>query len=141
MNIQEKCMKLCPLAARILIASLFLLAGFGLVITFAEISAQMAGLGVPIPNVLLGITIGAWLIGGSCILLGWNARLAAGIIFLIMIPVTLVFHAPWKADPAQFQTVLNHFLMCLAILGGLLYVVSFGAGPYSLEQGQKSDTK
>lgn len=136
MNIEAKWLSLCPIVARILISSLFLLAGLGLVSTFSDIAAQMAGLGVPIPNILLGITIIIWLLGGTCILLGWHARLAAGIIFLIMIPVTLVFHAPWKAEPAQFVNVLNHFLMCLAILGGLLYVVAFGAGPYSLEQRQ-----
>lgn len=134
MNIEAKLLNLCPIVARILISSLFLLAGFGLVSTFPDISAQMAGFGVPLPNILLGITIVIWFLGGTCILLGWHARLAAGIIFLIMIPVTLVFHAPWNAESTQFLIVLNHFLMCLAILGGLLYVVSFGAGPYSLEQ-------
>lgn len=138
MNIEAKLLSLCPIVARILISSLFLLAGFGLVSTFSDISAQMAGFGMPIPKILLGITIFIWFVGGTCILLGWHTRLAAAIIFLVMIPVTLVFHAPWNAEPAQLQIVLNHFLMCLAILGGLLYVVSFGAGPYSLEQRQKA---
>lgn len=136
MNTEAKWLSVCPLAARILIATLFLLSGVGLVGNFSDVSVQMAGKGVPIANILLAITIIIWLVGGTCLVLGWHARLAAAIIFLAMIPVTLVFHAPWKADPAQFQNELNHFLMGLAILGALLYVVSFGAGPYSLEQRQ-----
>lgn len=130
---------LCTLAGRLLIALLFLISGSGLIATFRGISSDMAVAGIPIPGLLLGVTIALWLSGGACLFLGWRARLAAGAIFIAMIPITVVFHAPWGADPLQFQNKLNHFLMNLAIMGGLLQVVGFGPGPFSLDERQSID--
>jgi putative oxidoreductase len=82
---------------------------------------------------LLVLTIVIWLIGGACLVVGWCTRIASYFLFFVTIPVTLVFHAPWTADPAQLHNELNHFLKNLAILGALLYVVAFGSGAYSLD--------
>lgn len=122
-----------PVIARVLLAALFLVNAVGMTAAFKKVAELMASKRVPTPRFLLALTIILWLIGGVCLLLGWNVRLAASAMLLVMIPVTLVIHAPWSADSAQFENELSHFLKNVGILGGLLYVASFGAGPYSLE--------
>jgi putative oxidoreductase len=122
-----------PVIARLLLAALFLVNAVGMTAAFNNVANLMASKKVPIPRFLLGVTIMLWLIGGVCLVLGWNVRLAASALFLVMIPVTLVIHAPWSADSAQFENELSHFLKNVGILGGLLYVVSFGGGSYSFE--------
>jgi uncharacterized membrane protein YphA (DoxX/SURF4 family) len=60
--------------------------------------------------------------------LGW----AATAIFLFLIPVTLVFHNFWAlADQERFMQLIQ-FQKNLAIMGGMLYVMVYGSGAYSL---------
>ncbi len=122
-----------PPAARILLSLVYLINGVAMLANFSDVSALMASKGLPAPNVLLILTIALWLVGGACLVVGWWTRLAAYVLFFVTIPVTLIFHAPWAADPAQLHNELNHFLKNLAILGGLLYFVAFGPGLYSLD--------
>lgn len=128
MNMLNRVANICPSVGRVLIALLYLISGMGLIGAFSNVTVEMVGKGLPIPDVLLGLTIALWLSGGVCLIFGWKVRLAAGIIFVAMIPVTLIFHAPWLADSAHFQGELNHFLMNLAIMGGLLHIVGIGTG-------------
>jgi putative oxidoreductase len=52
------------------------------------------------------------------------------LLFLFMIPTTLIFHTNF-GDPNQ----MIHFLKNLAIMGGLLYVAGYGAGRLSMDAG------
>ena len=52
-------------------------------------------------------------------------------IFLFIIPVTLIFHDFWTVEGQEMQNQLNHFMKNLAIMGGMLYVIVMGSGPYS----------
>jgi putative oxidoreductase len=68
------------------------------------------------------------------LVIGWQTRFAALVLLLLMIPVTAIFHNPWAAtDAALAQQKMIHFLKNLAIMGGLLNVLAFGAGSYSIE--------
>jgi putative oxidoreductase len=93
----------------------------------------MAGKGIPFSEIALVITILIEIGGGLMLIAGWKARWAATAIFLWMIPVTLMFHNFWAADVAQYQNQFNHFLKNLCIMGGMLYVMAFGAGPLSVD--------
>ena len=64
---------------------------------------------------------------------GWKARLAALAICLFVIPATLIFHNFWAVDPAQAQGQMIHFMKNLTIMGGMMYVMAFGAGPLSVD--------
>lgn len=121
-----------PLLGRILLANIFIVSGFNKIGGFAGTAGYMAGKGLPMVEVLLVLTILIELGGGLMLLLGWHARWAAFAIFLFVIPATLIFHAYWGLEPAQMQQQFIQFQKNLAILGGLLYVMSFGPGAFSL---------
>jgi putative oxidoreductase len=89
----------------------------------------MAAMGMTVATTLF--YVGAIVLevgGGLSILLGYWTRVGAAALFLFMIPTTMIFHANF-AD--QNQTI--HFMKNLAMMGGLLYVMAYGAGRLSLD--------
>lgn len=122
-----------PLAGRILLSLMFIISGWGKITGFAGTAGYMASKGMPFAQLLLLGAIVVELGGGLMLLVGWKARLAALAIFLFIIPATLVFHDFWAADAAQAQNQMIHFMKNLTIMGGMLYVMAFGAGPFSLD--------
>lgn len=122
-----------PLLGRILLSFIFIFSGYGKIGGFKGTAAFMASQGLPMSEVLLVLTILIELGGGLMILLGWRPRLAALVIFLWLIPVTLVFHKFWGGiDAAQAQNQMIQFMKNVSIAGGMLLVLGFGSGPYSL---------
>lgn len=122
-----------PLIGRFLLSFIFIFSGFGKVTGFAGTAAYMASKGMPmVPLFLVGAII-VELAGGLMLLVGYRTRLVAAVIFLFLIPTTLIFHNFWAADPAQYQAQLINFMKNLSIMGGMLYVLAFGAGGYSLD--------
>jgi len=135
MNACQMVKQFGPLAGRIMLALIFLIAGFGKIGNFSGTAGFMAGAGIPLAEIALVTTIIIEIGGGAMLVLGWKARWAALALFLLLIPATLIFHNFWAAEAAQLQNQLNHFLKNVCILGGLLYVMAFGSGPLSLERG------
>ena len=117
------------LAGRLLLAYLFIVAGYGKVVGFAGTAKYMASKGMPMVEVLLVGTIIIELIGGLMLAVGWKARWAAWAFFLFIIPTTIIFHPVW-ADAGQ----MIQFNKNLAIMGGMLYVAFMGPGRLSLDK-------
>jgi putative oxidoreductase len=120
------------LVGRILLAMIFILSGYGKITSFAGTAAVMASKGVPFAEVSLVLSIVVELGAGLAIVLGWRAREAAALIFLWMIPVTLIFHNPMGLDPALAKQQMVHLEKNLSIMGGLLGLFAFGAGRFRL---------
>ena len=118
-----------PLVGRILLVLIFILSGYGKISGWDGTLGFMASNGIPLTSLMLGLTILIELGGGLLIALGLYARCAAVGIFLFLIPVTLIFHPFWS-DPGQ----MNSFMKNIAIMGGMLYIMTYGSGPYSLKQ-------
>jgi putative oxidoreductase len=116
------------LAARILLALIFVLSGFNKITGFDGTLAYMTSAGLPFTSVLLVLTIAVELGGGILIMLGWRTRWVALLVFLFLIPVTIAFHNP-SADPSQ----MVHLLKNLSIMGGMLHLFAFGAGAWSVD--------
>jgi len=128
-----------PLAGRILLASIFIWSGLDKTGNFAGTASYMAGQGIPLAEAALALSIIIEVGGGLMLIFGWKARWAALAILLWLIPVTLIFHNFWAVEAAQVQMQTIHFMKNLGIMGGMLYVMAFGAGPLSLDQrGQRS---
>ncbi|HXZ97449.1 MAG TPA: DoxX family protein [Burkholderiales bacterium] len=127
----EMTKKYAPLIGRILLALIFVIAGFGKITAYNATAGYMAGHGLPFAQVLLVPVIFIEFGGGLMLLLGWKARWAALALFLFIIPTTLIFHPFWIADADQMQNQIN-FLKNLAIMGGMLYIMAYGSGSFSL---------
>lgn len=125
-----------PLLGRLLLSNLFIVSGFkkltGFKLAAAHMAAKMPSLDPDLIKLLLVLTIAIELGGGLMVLLGWQARWAAAVFFLWMIPVTYIFHAYWGLPPDQMQVQFIQFQKNMAIMGGLLLVIAYGPGVYSL---------
>lgn len=115
-------------AARILLSHIFIISGLSKVANPAGTIAYIQSVGAPLPEVAYAIALFVELVLGVALLLGYQARLAAAGIALFTIAAALMFHLN-MAD--QIQQIM--FLKNLTIVGGLLMVVAFGAGAYSLD--------
>lgn len=131
MKVNELVQRYGPIVGRILLAAIFIVAGMNKLLNFGGTAAYMESAGLPMVEVLLVATIVIELGGGLMIALAWKARWAALAIFLFIIPVTLIFHDFWTVEGQEMQNQLNHFMKNLAIMGGMLYVIVMGSGPYS----------
>jgi|ERR1039458_1144388 putative oxidoreductase len=121
------------LVGRILLALIFIISGYGKIGGYAGTAGYMASKGMPMVDVLLPLTILIELGGGLLIAIGWKARWAAAVIFLFLIPVTLVFHNPAGLDPALAKQQMIHLLKNVSIMGGMLGLFAFGPGGFSLD--------
>jgi putative oxidoreductase len=84
---------------------------------------------VPAPQVAVWLSIPIHLLGGLALLVGLKTRWVAALLALLALGTAFGVHLP-KGDPDN----LLHFYKNLAIAGGLLYVVVYGAGDVSIER-------
>ena len=108
---------------RVLLSLIFILSGLGKIPHFHDVAGMMAGKGIPLAGVALAITLLIEIGGGLLLLTGFKAKYAALVIFLWLIPVTLVFHHFWGIPAEQQQDQMVNFLKNVAIMGGLLIVM------------------
>ena len=119
--------------ARILLALMFVLAGFGKLTGLEGTAGYIASKGLPAP-MLLAIAAGVVeLVAGVLLIVGWQARWAALALAAFTLVASVIFHNYWSM-PADQQTMQRlMFLKNLSVTGGLLFVFAFGAGALSLD--------
>ena len=122
------------LVGRTLLALLFIVSGYGKITGFAGTAAYMASKGMPMTEVLLVATIAVELLGGLMLVAGIKAQWAAAVIFLYIIPATIIFHNPVGLSGQEAQTQMINVLKNLSIMGGMLMVVAFGPGAWSVDR-------
>ena len=115
------------LAARILMAQIFLISGIGKITAYAGTQAYMAKMGVP--GALLPLVILTEVGGALALLFGFQARWAALVLAGFTLLAGLLFH--FKPDD-QMQMI--SFMKNVAIAGGLLMFVRHGAGAPGIDQ-------
>jgi putative oxidoreductase len=123
------------LLARLLLAAIFLASAIGNKIPQFQATADyMASEGVPNPKLALFGAIGLLLLGGISLLAGAWTRIGAFFLLVFIVAATYYFHDFWKfADPTQRQLQTIQFMKNLAISGGLLSLIAFGGGPWSVD--------
>ena len=126
------------LLGRILLALLFIPAGFGKIAGFAGTTAYIASKGVPLPELATAIAIGVELGLGLLLLIGLQTRWAALGIALFTLVITFIFHNYWGVPAEQVMMQKMQFFKNLAIVGGLYAIVASGAGAWSLDGKFKS---
>jgi putative oxidoreductase len=116
------------LVARLLIASLFLIVLYRSVFNFPGQIKYFTGLGMPVPTASVVLALIIEFVGGVCLLIGWQTRLAALLLALFTLAAALIAHTNF-ADANQ----VFHFLKNIAIVGGCLAIYVTGAGAYALD--------
>jgi putative oxidoreductase len=119
------------LAGRILVALIFVLSGLLKLAHLGGVAAMMAAHGLPDPGGLHLLALAAVIVelgGGILLAIGFQARIVALILFLYLIPVTLLFHVIPGGQVNQVNALKN-----LAIMGGLLIVATQGGGGFSID--------
>lgn len=125
--------KFLPALGRILLALIFVLAGFGKFSTTDATAAQMASHGIPYSNILVWGAVLLEFVGGLMLLTGLLARWVALVFAFYLVALAVMFHAYWAMPAAQMREQHAAFFEHIAMIGGMLYVVAFGAGPLSFD--------
>ena len=121
------------LVGRILIALLFIPAGFGKISGFAGTVGYATSVGMPMPTVAVAVGLLIELLGGLALLFGFGTRIAALALAVFTLAASFFFHAYWAlpADQQMMQQLL--FFKNVAVTGGLLAFAAFGAGAWSVD--------
>lgn len=123
------------LAGRVLLALMFVVAGFGKIGSFEETAAYIASTGLPMPQVGVVIGIVVEVAGGLLLMAGWKARWAALALAAFSVAATYFFHNFWSMTGPAAQTNQLLFMKNISVIGGLLMVWAFGPGRYSVDRG------
>jgi putative oxidoreductase len=121
------------LLGRALIALLFIPAGFGKIAGFAGTAGYIASKGVPLPEVAAAIAIAVELGLGLLVLVGFQARWAALGIAIFTAVITFIFHAYWNVPAELMMKEQQSFFKNIAVVGGLLTIVAWGPGAWSVD--------
>ena len=122
------------LIGRVLLALLFIPAGYSKLTGFAGAAGYIASAGLPLPQLGAAIAIVVELGLGIMLLVGFKSRLAAIVIAVFTVAAAIFFHNYW-AMPAE-KAYVNQlmFFKNLSIAGGLLLIAAFGPGRFSIDK-------
>jgi uncharacterized membrane protein YphA (DoxX/SURF4 family) len=115
------------LAGRLFMAIIFLASAFGKITNYDGTVQFMESHGMPAATFFCIAAIAIESLGATSLILGFKTRAGAAALAVFLIAATWIFHT----GPDQRIQLLKN----LAILGGLLNLISFGPGPISLEGG------
>ena len=79
-------------------------------------------------TLLLAVAVIFQLVGGLMVFLGLWVRLGALLLFLFMIPTTLLFHHFWQLQGPDRMMQMIMFMKNVSISGGLLVLLAYGKG-------------
>ena len=108
----EKILKHAALPGRILMASIFIMAGLNKLFSYEATGGYMDAMGIP--GALLPLVILFEIFGGLFVIVGWNTRLTALAVFCVSSGV--LFHYDFSD-----QTQATMFMKNLAIAGAFCY--------------------
>jgi putative oxidoreductase len=119
---------------RLLIALIFIRAGINKLGSTAATIATMRNHGIPYSDILVWGAIAPELGGGLMLVAGLYARWVALALFFYTFSLALIFHHYWTvSDPTAARTDASSFFGHLSMMGGMLFVVAFGGGGYSVD--------
>lgn len=115
-----------PVPGRILLALIFLLSGYSKITGIDGNIGYMEAFGVP--GILIWPTIVLEIVGAIFLIIGFETRWTALALAVFTLISGVIFHSDFGD-----QNQMIHFLKNLAIIGGLFYVLAYGAGRFSLD--------
>ena len=121
---------LIDLLARILISALFLISAYNKILSIDGTMSWMSGFGVP--GFLLYPAIALEIILPLFVIIGYQARISAGLLAIFCIATAFLFHYDFVD---QMQTIA--FLKNLGLAGGFLFIVANGTKDWSVDREKK----
>jgi len=121
------------LAARLLLATLFLIFGARKVRDYSGTVAQMVQVGLPMPVLPTVVSIFMELPVAFAIAIGIFTRPAAALLALYVLATALIGHRYWTVKGADYVDSLDGFYKDLGLMGGFLLLFITGAGKYSID--------
>jgi putative oxidoreductase len=121
------------LAARLLLATLFLIFGWRKLRDFPGTVSQMAHLGVPVPVLAAAVATFMELPVAFAVAVGASTRPSALLMFFYTLGTALIGHRYWTATGADYVDSMDSFYKNLSIMGGFLLLSTTGAGRYSID--------
>lgn len=118
---------LAPLA-RVLMSSPFIWAGVNQLRDPGGTVRYFDHVHIPVPGIAVWVSIVIHLLGGLAILVGFKARWAAAVLAIFSLATAFGVHLP----VGDLANMIN-FYKNLAMAGGFLYVMSYGAGAISVD--------
>ena len=116
--------------ARLLISALFLISAYNKIFSIDGTMSWMEGFGIP--GLLLYPTIALDIILPLFIIIGYQARIAAGLLAIFCIATAFIFHYDFVD---QMQTIA--FLKNLGLAGGFLFIVANGTKDWAVDREKK----
>ena len=118
------------LIGRILISALFLISAYNKILSLDGSMGWMEGFGVPgfliYPAILLEIILPVFII------VGYKARVSAGLLAVFCLATAFIFHLDFSN---QMQTI--SFLKNIGLAGGFLFIVANGTRDWSVDREKK----
>jgi putative oxidoreductase len=121
------------LAARLLLAALFVIFGVRKVRDYSGTVRQMMQLGLPMPRLAADIAIFMELPVAVAVAVGTYARSCALLLVLYTLATALIGHHYWTVKGPERVDSMDGFYKNLAIIGGFLLLSLTGAGAYSVD--------
>lgn len=117
-----------PLIGRLMMAAIFLISGLGKIAAPAMTIGYIGAMGLPFPTLGFLLAVVVEVGGGVLLVLGFQTRIVTLVLAVFSVVTGLVFH-----HAIGDQNQLFNLLKNIAMAGGLLQIMSFGPGAFSLD--------
>src|SRR5271170_4619311 len=121
------------LAARLFLATLFLIFGWRKLRDYSGTLSQMVRDGVPTPVLATVVAIFMELPVALAVAIGAFTRSSAVLLALYTLGTSLIEHRYWTTTGAGQLASMESFFKNLSIMGGFLLLYITGAGKYSID--------
>jgi putative oxidoreductase len=121
------------LAARLLLATLFLIFGWRKLRDYSGTVSQILQLGGPMPVLAAAVAIFMELPVAFAVAIGAFTRASALLLVLYTLGTALIGHRYWTVTGADQVDSMDGFYKDLSIMGGFLLLYITGAGKYSID--------
>ena len=121
------------LAARLFLATLFLIFGWRKLRDISGTVSQMVRDGVPTPVLATWVAVFMELPVAFAVAVGALTRAAAVLMVLYTLGTSLIEHRYWRKPGADHLDSMEAFYKNLSIMGGFLLLYITGAGKYSID--------
>jgi len=125
---------------RLLLSQIFIASGVMKVFAWTKTAEHMQQAGMVAVPFFLAAAIFVEIVAGLMILINWNAAFAAWVLFLYLIPVSVIFHNFWKYTGQMQENQMQHFVKNVTIMGGLLMLSVLRTGRTAFQPSEQRGT-